>query len=54
VNSRKAAPEVGYNASALQTDRFIVVTLVLVTIVAEQGSTIVNVKLNGATRLAEE
>jgi hypothetical protein len=54
VKSRKAGPVIGYEVSVSQTDRFISLTLVLVTIVAEQGSAIVRIKLEGVTRLAEE
>lgn len=53
MKSRKAGPEIGYEVSGSQTDRLIVVTLVLVTVVAEQGSAIVKIKLDGATKSAE-
>ena len=54
VKSRKAGPETGYEVSKSQTDRLIALTLVLLTVVAEQGSEIVKIKLDGATREAEE
>lgn len=49
VKSVNAAIEVGYNFSMSQTTRLIALTLVLVTVVVEQGLTTVRMKLDGAT-----
>jgi len=52
VNSRKAAPELGYNASAFQTSRVISLTAVAVTMVESQDpeATTFKMKLEGETR----
>ncbi len=52
VNSEKAAPEVGYNASASQTLRVISLTAVAVTMVEshEPNATTFKLKLEGETR----
>ena len=52
VNSRKASPEVGYNASASQTLRVIALTAVAVTMVVSQepNATTFRLKLDGETR----
>ena len=53
VKSVNAAIEAGYNFSMSQTTRLIALTLVLVTVVVEQGLTTVRVKLDGATSEGE-
>jgi len=52
VNSRKAAPEVGYNASASQTLRVIALTAVAVTMVVlqEPNATTFKIKFDGEPR----
>ena len=52
MNSEKATPEVGYNASASQTLRVIALTAVAVTMVESQepNTTTFKLKLEGATR----
>ena len=54
MNSEKATPEVGYNASASQTLRVIALTAVAVTIVVSQepNATTFKLKLEGETREA--
>ena len=51
MNSKKASPEVGYNASASQTLRVIALTAVAVTMVKSQepNGTTFKLKLEGAT-----
>ena len=52
MNSKKASPEVGYNASASQTLRVIALTVVAVTMVESQepNGTTFKLKLEGETR----
>ena len=52
MNSEKATPEVGYNASASQTLRVIALTAVAVTMVESQepSGTTFKLKLEGETR----
>ena len=52
MNSKKATPEVGYNASASQTLRVIALTAVAVTMVESQepNATTFKLKLEGETR----